>query len=341
MNFYQKTRDHMNLLAKPLGSLGELEHLAAKVSEAQQKFPPQYHKPKIVIFAADHGVAIQEKVSLFDSSITRAMVDTFLSGRAAISVLARLHEAPLEIVNCGVMNYDSPRIKSDHIHYVDASISKSPTQNIANQDAMSKAECERALEAGRLALRRLHHEGSTIAIAGEMGIGNTTSATAIYCRLLDLPPDQLAGPGAGLDPNGIRHKSNIIAKALKRCPAKEPLDVLASLGGFEIAALVGFYLEAEARNIPVLLDGFICGAACHIASILNPHVKRVIIPATLSGEPHHHKALAALDMGQPILSLGLRLGEGSAAATALPILKAAIALANEMATISEVIEGLS
>ncbi|MEI8027099.1 MAG: nicotinate-nucleotide--dimethylbenzimidazole phosphoribosyltransferase [Pseudomonadota bacterium] len=341
MNFYQKTRNHMNLLAKPLGSLGELEHLAAKVSEAQQIFPPQYHKPKIVIFAADHGVAIQEKVSLFDSSITKAMVDTFLSGRAAISVLARLHQASLEIVNCGVRNYDGPRFKSDPIQYVDAGVSKNPTQNIAIQNAMSKEECEKALEAGRLALRRLQNEGSTIAIAGEMGIGNTTAATSIYCRLLNLPPEQLTGPGAGLDQSGILHKSTIIAKALKRSSAKEPLDVLASLGGFEIAALVGFYLEAEAKNIPVLLDGFICGAACQIAHGINPDVKRVIIPATLSGEPHHHKALSALDMGQPILSLGLRLGEGSAAATALPILKAAIALANEMATISEVLESLS
>ncbi len=341
MNFYQKTREHMDLLAKPLGSLGELEHLAAKVSEAQQRFPPQYHRPKIVIFAADHGVAIQEKVSLFDSSITKAMMETFLSGRAAISVLARLHQASLEIVNCGVMNFEGPRFHSNEIQYVDAGISRSPTKNIVVQNAMSKEECASAVEAGRQALRRLQTEGATIAIAGEMGIGNTTAATSIYCRLLNLPPEQLTGPGAGLDQSGVQHKSAIIAKALKRSAAKDPIDVLASLGGFEIAALVGFYLEAEIKNVPVLLDGFICGAACHIAQAINPNVKRVMIPATLSGEPHHHKALSALDLGQPILSLGLRLGEGSAAATALPILKAAIALANEMATISEVLESIS
>jgi len=239
------------------------------------------------------------------------------------------------------MNFEGPRSLSEPIQYVDARISKKTTQNIATQNAMSRQECDSALEAGRLALRRLHSEGSTIAVAGEMGIGNTTAATALCCQMLDLAPEQVTGPGAGLDPSGVRHKSAVIARALKRSTAMEPLDVLASLGGFEIAALVGFYLEAEAQNIPVLLDGFICGAACLIAHALNPNIKRVVIPATLSGEPHHHKVIAALDMGQPILSLGLRLGEGSAAATALPILKAAITLANEMATIAEVLEGLS
>ena len=339
MKFYHKTRSHMDQLAKPLGSLGDLEDLAARISEAQQTFPPQYSNPKIVIFAGDHGVALKEKVSLYDSAITQAMVHTFLSGRAAISVLARIHLASLEIVNCGVMDFEGPKGGSNSIQYVVAQVSRTPTQNLAEQDAMTLEQCEKALEAGRQALRRLHKEGSTIAVAGEMGIGNTTSATALYCKLLNMHPRELTGPGAGLLPDGVLHKAAVIERALKRCQATTPIDTLASLGGFEIAALVGFYLEAEVKNIPVLLDGFICGAACLIAKAINPSIARVIIPATLSGEPHHHKAMAALDFGKPILDLGMRLGEGSAAATALPIVKASVALAQDMATIGDVLAG--
>ena len=338
MNYYKMTRDYFDTLAKPLGSLGQLEHLAARLSEAQREFPPKFEKPGIVIFAGDHGVVNEESVSLYPMAVTKAMVHTFLKGKAAISVLANQSRASLEVVNCGV---DHLEITEDRLKatYFDAHISKTATANLVKQDAMSMSQCQQAIQSGRDAMQRLHAQGGRIAIGGEMGIGNTTAATAISCRILDLPAVQIAGPGAGLTPEGLKVKIQAIDQALARSKAKQPIEILASLGGFEIAALVGFYLEAEVLNIPVLVDGFICSTACLVATKINPDCRRVLIPATLSGEPHHQKIISALDIGRPILDLQMRLGEASGAAVALSVVESSIALLNGMATLSSVLNG--
>lgn len=338
MDYYQTTRDYFDTLAKPLGSLGELEHLAARLSEAQREFPPKCENPGIVIFAGDHGIVQEESVSKYPMEVTKAMVHTFLKGRAAISVLAKQHGASLEVVNCGVDQLEITK-NSLNATFFDAGISKFATENIVKKDAMTMPQCLKAIQAGRDALGRLHRRGSRIAIGGEMGIGNTSAASAIACRLLNLPASEIAGPGAGLGPDALQLKIKAIDQALKRSKANAPEDILASLGGFEIAALVGFYLEAKVLNLPVLVDGFICSTACLIATRMDPSVRRVLIPATLSGEPHHHKIVAALDIGKPILDLQMRLGEASGAALALPLIKSSIGLLDGMATLSSVLNG--
>jgi len=316
-------------LTKPPGSLGFLEDLAVRLAAMRRRENPKLESPWISVFAADHGIAA-EGVSAFPQAVTRLMLSNFIRGGAAISVLARYLDAQLEVVDVGVAGSDE-----DLQGVINASIGPG-TANFAQQAAMDYKQLEAALTAGAEAVQRAFAADADMFIGGEMGIGNTTSAAALACALLRIGPDLLAGPGTGLDATGIAHKRAVIFKALAlhEQGLDEPLEILRRLGGFEIAALTGAFLQAAALGLPVLVDGFICSVAALLAVRLRPECLDWLIFAHRSAEPGHRLVLEALD-ARPILDLSMRLGEGSGAAMALPILRAACALHGRMATFAE------
>ncbi len=316
-------------LTKPPGSLGRLEALAVSLAAMQRRAKPAVDKVWISVFAADHGIA-EEGVSAFPQAVTRMMVRNFMQGGAAISVLARHFDAKLEVVDVGLVEP-----VNDCLGVVLARAGNG-TANFAKQAAMDETQLVAALSAGVEAAHRAGAYGAEIFLGGEMGIANTTSATALACALLNAEPNLLAGPGTGLDQAGIAHKCTVIEQALRLHAENlhEPLDILSRLGGFEIAALVGAYLQAASLGMPVLIDGFISTAAALLATRLHPACADWLIFAHRSAEPGHRLMLEAL-AAQPILDISMRLGEGSGAAMALPILRAACVLHDNMATFAE------
>ncbi len=256
------------------------------------------------------------------------MVRNFARGGAAISVLARTWNARLEVVNVGTVHplEDLPGVLDNRVG--------PGTANLAQGPAMSAAQLHDALTAGHDAAERAAIGGAHLFIGGEMGIGNTTSATAIACALLDLPAAQLAGPGTGLDAAGVQRKSQVIEQALRLLRDPQPLTVLQTLGGFEIVALAGAYLRCGQLGLPVLVDGFITTAAALAAVRLRPELADWLLYSHCSAEPGHRRLLQALD-ARPLLELEMRLGEGSGAAVALPLLRAAAAVQADMATFAE------
>lgn len=316
-------------LTKPPGSLGKLEAIAVQLSALQGTERPQMERVHISIFAADHGVAA-EGVSAFPQAVTAEMVKNFARGGAAISVLAKQVNATLEVVNLGTVFPVEPlaKVRDEHI--------AAGTANFAQGPAMTGEQLAQALQAGQAAALRAKQDGAQLFIGGEMGIANTTSASAIACALLQESPQLLAGPGTGLDGKGVERKAAVIRRALELHQANlaQPLDVLRHLGGFEIAALAGAYLAAAQNGMAVLVDGFISSVAALAAVRIQPDVRNWLLFAHTSAEPGHRRVLAALD-AEPLLQLGMRLGEGSGAATAVPLLQLACALHNNMATFAE------
>ena len=295
---------------KPRGSLGRLEELAVRV--AAVRGGPL--RPVIVVAAADHGVAA-EGVSAYPQVVTTQMLANFARGGAAVSVLARAAGAPVRVVDVGVGR---------------------PTANIATGPAMPRREAARLVAAGAALARSLAREGFGLVALGEMGIANTTSASALAAALLPAEPDAVCGRGTGIDDAALRRKIAVVERALAAndVDAADPLGVLSGLGGFEIAFLVGLALGAAAERLVVLLDGFISSVAGLIAVELAPAARDAMIAAHLSSEPGHALVLEALEL-EPLLRLELRLGEGSGAALALPLVRAAIAILDEMATFDE------
>lgn len=315
-------------LTKPPGALGELEQVAIRLAAMQGTEKPSANNVWIGLFAGDHGITA-EGVSAFPQAVTAEMVRNFARGGAAISVLARELGAQLEVMNLGtVSEVNAPNVISLHLG--------PGTANFAREAAMTHEQLSRALAAGRQSAERAKLAKADLYIGGEMGIGNTTSATAIACALLDRQPHHLAGPGTGLDAPGVAHKAEVIAGALSlhRTALTSPLEILRHLGGFEIAALTGAYLSCAKIGIPVLVDGFISTAAALTAERLCPGVKQWYLYGHGSAEPGHKTILAALD-ARPLLDLGMRLGEGSGAAMAVPLLRLACALHNGMATFQQ------
>lgn len=333
----EKTRAHLDALAKPPGSLGRLEDIAVFLADAQQAFPPTVSHPRVVVFAGDHGVARDEGVSPYPPEVTGAMIATFAAGKAAVAVLARQAGADLEVVQVGVVP-DVQVQPVPGVRVLDHNVARG-TQNLAVTPAMTRAQCQQALDVGRAAVDRAVSDGVDVLCLGEMGIGNTTPAAAVSARLLGRPASELVGPGTGLDAAGVAHKAQVVQRALDRGGSDAPLDALADLGGFEIAALTGAMLAAEAADLPVLLDGFIVGAAALVAVRHRPQTRRVLLPCSRSAEPGHVAVLRALDLGPPVLDLGLRLGEASAATAALPLVRSAAAVVTEMALLEDVLAG--
>jgi len=325
----QAALERQGQLTKPPGSLGRLESLAVDMAALQGREQPVLETIRIVVFAGDHGVA-SEGVSAFPQAVTTEMVRNFARGGAAISVLARELGATLEVVDVGTAHPPGPLPG-----VFDRRIAAG-TRNFAHEPAMTEGQCEQALNEGREAVNRAREAGADLFIGGEMGIANTTSAAAVACALLDRPAGDLAGPGTGLDAEGVAHKARLIDSAVARYRQSldSPLAVLQHLGGFEIAALAGAYVAAAQARLPVLVDGFISSVALLVASRLLPGVEQRVWFAHRSAEPGHQRVLEALG-AEPLLDLGMRLGEGSGAAVAVPLLRQACALHGGMATFAE------
>ena len=320
-------RERQAQLTKPPGSLGRLEELGVTLAAMQGAQQPRVDKIWITVFAGDHGV-VAEGVSAFPQVVTAEMVRNFARGGAAISVLARAWDARLEVINVGTVQplEELPGV-------LDARVGPGTT-NFVREPAMTGDQLHEALMTGHDAAERAVINGARLFVGGEMGIGNTTSAAAIACSLLGLPAAQLAGPGTGLDAAGVTHKALVIERALARHRSDRPLEALQRLGGFEIAALAGAYLRCGQLGLPALVDGFITTAAALAAVRLRPDLAPWLFYAHCSAEPGHRRLLDALG-AKPLLELGMRLGEGSGAAVAMPILRAAAALHAGMATFAE------
>lgn len=316
-------------LTKPRGSLGELEHLAIQLAALQGREQPCVDKLTICIFAADHGV-VAEGVSAYPQEVTGQMLHNFVNGGAAISVLAQQLGAELDLINLGTALPLGPLPGVRQLPLGAGS------ENFMRGAAMSHGQLQAALQAGRDAVTRAVQQGQQLFIGGEMGIGNTTSATALAAALLDCPVAELVGPGTGLPAAGLARKTQVIenALALHRQVLSQPLEVLRCLGGFEIAALSGAYLACAQQGLVALVDGFICSAAALVAVRLNPACRDWLLFSHQSAEPGHLRLLNGLQ-AKPLLSLGMRLGEGSGAAVAVPLLRLACALHSGMATFAE------
>jgi nicotinate-nucleotide--dimethylbenzimidazole phosphoribosyltransferase len=316
-------------LTKPTGALGELEAVAVRLAALQGREKPAVTQPQLVLFAGDHGV-VAEGVSAYPQAVTAQMLGNFVGGGAAVSVLARELGMPLRLVDLGTIDLalELPGVR--HLRL------GAGTANFAVEPAMTPEQCAAALQAGRDAVQQALAAGCDLLLAGEMGIGNTSAATALACALSDLTPGQLTGPGTGLDGAGVSHKQAVIERALALHGAAlaDPFEALRRVGGFELAALAGAYLACAQAGIPAVVDGFICSAAALCAVRLNPGVQPWLLFAHAGAEPGHTALLAELDAA-PLLDLGLRLGEGSGAALALPLIKLACALHGGMATFSE------
>jgi nicotinate-nucleotide--dimethylbenzimidazole phosphoribosyltransferase len=326
---YQQALARQQQLTKPAGSLGQLEALAVQLAGLQGRVKPMLEQVWIAIFAGDHGV-VAEGVSAYPQEVTGQMLHNFVSGGAAISVLAQQLTAQLEVIDLGTV---TPSLNLPGVRHLNIAAG---TANFVNGPAMTEAQGRLALQAGRDSARRALASGAQLFIGGEMGIGNTTAASALACALLDCPVSDLTGPGTGLDAQGISHKVAVIERALAVHAAQrgDALQTLFNLGGLEIAALVGAYLACAQDGIVVLVDGFICSVAALVATRLNPACREWLVFGHRGAEPGHRHVLHSLD-AQPLLELGLRLGEGSGAALAVPLLRLACALHGQMATFAE------
>ncbi len=315
-------RAMLDAKAKPRGSLGRLEEVACRVAAIRGTTAPDPRPPAIVVCAADHGIA-EEGVSAYPQAVTGHMLRAFASGGAAVCVLARRAGATLVVVDVGV------REPVAHPAILDRRV-RPGTANAARGPAMTRADAERALAAGA----ELADRNASLVGLGEMGIANTTAAAALTAVLLDCDPAEVCGRGTGIDDAGMERKVAAVRRALavNRPSAVDPLGVLAAVGGLEIAALAGLVLGCAARRTPVLVDGFITAAAALVATRLEPRSADALIAAHRSPEPGHGAILDALRL-DPLLDLGMRLGEGSGAALALPVVTAASALLAEMATL--------
>lgn len=307
---------------KPPGSLGMLEDLALQLGLILRSVQPRIEKPALLVFAADHGI-VAENVSPYPQSVTAQMVANFLAGGAAINVFARQNGWALQVIDAGV-NHDF----GDFAGLTHRKVAPG-TRNFAREPAMSAAQCEAALAHGQALADAL--PGNLLGF-GEMGIGNTTSAAALMHKLTGLPLSDCVGAGTGLDADGVRRKQAVIeaAVALHR-DVTAPLDVLATFGGLEIAMMAGAMLRAAERRMVLMIDGFIVSSALLVAARLQPAVLDYCVFAHCSDEHGHRQLLRQLG-GRPLLQLGMRLGEGTGAALALPLVQAAARFLDEMAT---------
>lgn len=325
----EAARRHQDELTKPAGSLGRLERLAVQLVGITRSPTPRLDHKVVVVMAADHGVTV-EGVSAYPSEVTAQMVHNFVTGGAAINVLSRRANATVLVVDIGVAAELPAELPIVHRKVAFG------TANLAIGPAMSREQALEAIDVGLDVVDAEYQRGAQVIALGEMGIGNTTAASAIVAALTGSAVADVTGRGTGIDEATWRRKVAVIERALRvnNVDPAEPLDVLARVGGFEIAGLVGVMLGAAGHRLPVVLDGFITSAAALVTAALCPAVRGYMIAAHRSVERGHAAALEHLEL-EPLLALDLRLGEGSGAALALPILDAALAIHAEMATFSE------
>jgi nicotinate-nucleotide--dimethylbenzimidazole phosphoribosyltransferase len=321
-------RARQNILTKPAGSLGRLEELSIRLAGIQGKTSPQATRKTVIIMAGDHGVAT-EGVSAYPAEVTPQMVLNFLRGGAAINVFARQVGAQVVVVDMGVAADlpDHPQLLKRKIGY--------GTANLARGAAMTREQALAAVRAG-IEIAGQYTGGLDLLATGDMGIGNTTPSSAIVAAFTGLDVSDVTGRGTGLDDGGLQRKIEIIRRALEvnQPDSQDPLDVLAKVGGYEIAGLVGLIFGAAAARVPVVIDGFISSAAALVATEWLPDVRNYLIAAHSSVEIGHRVMLERMELS-PLLNLNLRLGEGTGAALAMSMLEASVRALNEMATFSE------
>ncbi|HEX6540309.1 MAG TPA: nicotinate-nucleotide--dimethylbenzimidazole phosphoribosyltransferase [Ktedonobacterales bacterium] len=327
-NTMAAARDRQAQLTKPTGSLGRLESLAIQMAGITAEEQPRLDQKAVVVMAGDHGVTA-EGVSAYPAEVTPQMVLNFLHGGAAINALARVVGARVVVVDIGVAG------PLAHPHLISRKIAPG-TANFAVGPAMTRKQAQDAIAVGIEAIASLARDGVRMVATGEMGIGNTTAASAITAVLAGASPAEVTGRGTGIDDAQLAHKVAVIERALAvNAPHPDDgLDVLVKVGGLEIAGLVGVILGAAARRMPIVLDGFIAGSAALVAEKLCPGVRDYLIAGHLSVERGHRVLLDVLGLS-PLLSLDLRLGEGTGAALAMGILEAALAAHRQMATFAE------
>lgn len=322
----QGVRDRWDSLTKPRGSLGMLESSVVKLAMIQNSLMPVVDRRCVYVFCGDHGIT-EERVSLYPSIVTREMAKNFVHGGAAINVLCRQLGIETRIIDAGV---SGARLEG----VIDRRVGDG-TQNFLRGPAMSRQQAETAITHGidlaREAAGLFHLVG-----VGEMGIGNTTSASAILCGLSGIKPEEAAGRGAGLDDEGVQRKREVLTKALAmhKVSSLDPISVLSAFGGFEIAMMAGFILGGASYRLPLVIDGFISGAAFLVARAFYPSITEHVFFAHRSAERAHRRLLAEAG-ASPLIDFGLCLGEGTGAALVMGLLNSAVALYREMATFAE------
>lgn len=316
--------------AKPQGALGRIEELALRLGLIQRRLKPAVQRPVLLVFAGDHGLT-RSGVAAFPSSVTVAMVDALLAGEASANALARVVGAEVQVIDAGVA-----ADLSDRPTLVHAKIGLG-TADASLEPAMTRQQAETALLTGARVAEDALRSGADLLALGEMGIGNSASAALLMHRLAPAPLDDCIGQGAGHSPEGMARKRAVLAQAAARSDAATPLDVLTQFGGYEIAMMAGALLAAARAGVPVLVDGFIGTAAALLAVRLAPAARDYCLFAHASAEAGHRLMLAALD-ARPLFELDLRLGEGTGALLAVPLVQAACALLSEVADLSDVLE---
>ena len=325
----QLARQRQDNLTKPMGSLGRLETLSVQIAGITRQALPRLQNKVVIVMAGDHGVACQG-VSAYPQEVTAQMVLNFLRGGAAINVLARHIGARVVVVDMGVASDLQP-----HPDLIIRKIAYG-TRDITSEPAMNTPQAEQAIHAGMQVVGKEMERGLDILATGDMGIGNTTPSAAIAAALTGLPVDRIVGRGTGVDEAGLQRKIVAVQRALEvnHPNPQDGLDVLAKVGGFEIAGLVGAILAAAAHQRPVVVDGFISTAAAMIAVSLCPQIQSYLISAHASQEIGHRTMLKWLQL-EPLLDLDMRLGEGTGAVLAMNVAEAACKLLSEMATFNE------
>ncbi|MEK3725072.1 nicotinate-nucleotide--dimethylbenzimidazole phosphoribosyltransferase [Paenibacillus sp. FSL H8-0034] len=321
----QAASDHLDQLTKPPGSLGKLEEIAKQLAGITGITVPKIGKKAVIVMAADHGVC-EEGISAFPSEVTQQMVLNFCSGGAAVNVLARHANADVICVDIGVnAQLEHPLLYSRKVRFGTANMAKGP--------AMTEQEALQAIQVGINLVEELAAQGYTLFATGEMGIGNTTASSAILAVLTDEELKHTVGRGTGIDDDRLQHKQAVIARAIElNQPDKDnALDVLAKLGGLEIAGLAGVILGAALHRCPIVIDGFISSAAALVASRIAPLSVSYMIASHQSQEKGHERLLEAIGLS-PMLHMDMRLGEGTGAVLAFPIIEAALKIMMEMAT---------
>lgn len=324
----KKIQTVIDLKTKPPGSLGKLEDIALQIGLIQQTTTPNLEKPVMLTIAADHHIC-EEGVSGSVPEVTWQQVYNFLNGGGGIGLFCSLYGLDLKVVDAGV---DKELEKFPNL--IDAKVRKG-TRNFAKEHAMTPEECNKAIANGRHIVEEIEKQGTNVIGLGEMGIGNTTPATALLSIICNIPPQQCTGPGCGLDEDGIKNKANVISKSFEKHGIADTIEEnLARFGGLEIATMVGAMLEAASKRILILVDGFITTSAFLVAYEINPTIKDYAIFSHKSNEHGHAKMLKHMD-AEALLHLDLRLGEGTGVALAYPIIQGSITMINDMTSFQE------
>ncbi len=320
---------YQDQLTKPQGSLGRLESIAIELAAMQNTSKPQIKQPHMLVFAGDHGIVAQG-VSAFPQSVTIAMLANFVNGGAAVATLCKQQGIQLSVINCGTA------ASCEHLTQITHKPIMAGTHDFSQQAAMSNEQTLAALSLGKEQAERAHQQGCDFLMLGEMGIGNTSAASCLSALLLEQDVSDLTGPGTGVEGAALTRKKEILSASVARAKllVKNPLDALAQVGGLEIAAIAAAYIRASQLGMPCFVDGFITTAAALLAVKLNPGVRQWLLFAHHSAECGHSALLSALD-AEPLLQLGMRLGEGSGAAVAYATIQQALTIHNNMATFAQ------